>query len=166
MCFQLVNSFSHEFRRSFQCAVDPVLGGSVLHPGFCLKVRNLARNSSACKVYLLLDYLHRLLHGPARFPRLEAIQFNSIYTRCHDDYSRRTKHGNPLHSLSPPSFHLIYPECNSGFHWLQFPTPTLLVVGCQQADGAGRCETIFRVQVDNHMLVCIFRSHCIDMSAN
>ena len=40
------------------------------------------------------------------------------------------------------------------------------VEDCLQADGAGRCETIFRAQVDNRMLVCIFHGHCIDVLAH
>ena len=64
LCCWLVDSFSHEFRRSFQRAIDPVLSRSVLHSGFSLELGNLARNPLACKGYLVFYCVCGLRHSP------------------------------------------------------------------------------------------------------
>ena len=42
---------------------------------------------------------------------------------------------------------------------------TLPVVDYQQANGVGRCETVFRAQDDNRKQEYISLSHCVDVSA-
>ena len=66
-------------------------------------------------------------------------------------------HGNLRHSLSVPSFHLIYLEYNSGSRFPQYRMPILPVVDCRQADDVERFGTGSLVLARNRTPGCISR---------